>query len=211
MRAEPTLRGYDGPLYRLLRVVTDLVYLNLLWLLACLPVVTAPAATAALFGVTREWTKGRQPPIGPSFVHFMRESARRSVAVGGVLAAAGGLIAADLLIARGIEPGGIVLRGALLIIGVLVASTAMYAFPVMANYEVPWRTVLRNALLFALACPLITLAGLALIAAATVILLVAPVAVIALGSATAWGLYRLCDAAFAAVERRQDHRPGARA
>lgn len=207
MRAEPMLRGYDGMLYRLLRLVTEFVYLNLLWLLACIPVVTAPAATAALFAVVREWTKGRQPPIAPSFLRFMRENARRSLAVAAVGIVVGAILAADLLLARAIEPGGIVLSGALLVVAMVALSAAAYAFPVMANYDAPWQTVVRNACLFALAYPLVTVGCVSLLATAAVIVLVAPIAVAVAGSTTAWGVYRLCDRAFAAAERRKGDRP----
>jgi hypothetical protein len=37
--------------------------------------------------------------------------------------------------------------------------------------------------------------------------LVAPIAVAVAGSTTAWGVYRLCDRAFAAAERRKADRP----
>ena len=43
----------DSRVYRWSEVAADFFLLNLMWLLACLPVVTAPPATAAMFAVVR--------------------------------------------------------------------------------------------------------------------------------------------------------------
>jgi uncharacterized membrane protein YesL len=47
----------DSRLYRWLEVFTNFFVLNLLWLLACVPVLTIYPATAAKFGVVRGWVR----------------------------------------------------------------------------------------------------------------------------------------------------------
>ncbi len=47
-----------------------LVLANLLWVVLCLPVVTAPAATAGLFHVAREVARGRDASLRDFFVGF---------------------------------------------------------------------------------------------------------------------------------------------
>ena len=42
---------WDSPLMRFMMLITNLICLNVLWLLCCLPVVTAGAATAAMYSV----------------------------------------------------------------------------------------------------------------------------------------------------------------
>ena len=49
-----------------------LVLTNLLWVVLCLPVVTAPAATAGLFHLAREVARGRNPSLRDFFVGFRR-------------------------------------------------------------------------------------------------------------------------------------------
>jgi uncharacterized membrane protein YesL len=46
-------------IYRLLEVFTYLVYLNLLWLVCCLPAITIAPSTTAMFGVVRGWIRGK--------------------------------------------------------------------------------------------------------------------------------------------------------
>jgi len=47
-----------------------LVLANLLWVVLCLPVVTAPAATAGLFHLAREVARGKSPSLRDFFVGF---------------------------------------------------------------------------------------------------------------------------------------------
>jgi uncharacterized membrane protein YesL len=47
-----------------------LVLANLLWVVLCLPVVTAPAATAGLFHLAREVARGKNPSLRAFFVGF---------------------------------------------------------------------------------------------------------------------------------------------
>lgn len=60
-----------GRAHRLLEVFINLLLLNLLWLLACLPVLTIYPATAAMFGVVRIWVRqGDQGIVRPFFSSF---------------------------------------------------------------------------------------------------------------------------------------------
>ncbi|MGI9049327.1 MAG: DUF624 domain-containing protein, partial [Rubrobacteraceae bacterium] len=47
----------DSRLYRWLEVFTNLLILDLIWLVSCLPVITIYPATTAMFGVTRDWVR----------------------------------------------------------------------------------------------------------------------------------------------------------
>lgn len=46
------LFNYDNPVWRFIGKLGDLVLLNLLWLICCIPVFTAGAATTAVYYVT---------------------------------------------------------------------------------------------------------------------------------------------------------------
>ena len=85
-------------IYRVLEVFTDLVYLNLLWMVTCLPVVTIAPATAAMFGVVRGWIKGKDVPTTGEFFSLFRENFGRSLVVGLVRAVLGAVLAADILL-----------------------------------------------------------------------------------------------------------------
>lgn len=44
--------NYDGPFFNALNKITDLIILNLLWLICCIPVITIGASTTAMLSVT---------------------------------------------------------------------------------------------------------------------------------------------------------------
>lgn len=62
---------WDSPLMRLMMLITNLVCLNVLWLLCCLPVITAGAATTAMYYVVFQYiTKQDDSVLRPFFKAF---------------------------------------------------------------------------------------------------------------------------------------------
>lgn len=85
-------------IYRVLEVCTDLVYLDLLWLVASLPVVTIARSTVAMFGVVRGWTRGKDLPATVEYFSLFREKFGRSLAISLVRAVLGTVLAVDFLL-----------------------------------------------------------------------------------------------------------------
>ncbi|MDQ0338660.1 putative membrane protein YesL [Caldalkalibacillus uzonensis] len=56
-----------------LDTVTDFWFLNLLWLLLCLPIITLPPATFALFHVLYQWVTGRRIGVSRSFFQGVKQ------------------------------------------------------------------------------------------------------------------------------------------
>src|SRR5215218_10637139 len=90
----------DTRVYRWLEVATDFFLLNLMWLLACLPVVTIFPSTAAMFGVVRDWVRGKEGGLARTFVTRFRENFGQSLLVGAVWAVFGVALFLDFLVAN---------------------------------------------------------------------------------------------------------------
>ena len=73
---------HRGRIYRVLEIGTNVFLLNLLWLVASLPLLTAYPATAALFGVVRAWVRQEDPGVIAPFVRHFRENLRQSLLLG---------------------------------------------------------------------------------------------------------------------------------
>ncbi len=191
----------DSGLYRALGVVANLILLNALWLIACVPVITAFPATAAMFGVVREWERDREPGILRGFFAFFRENFKQSLWVGVLWMFLGAALAADFLLLGQISSAA--LRIPMLVLlafgGFLFAATSIYLFPVMVNYEVGWRTLVKNSLFFAVGLPVNTLACLLIVGAAVAITIFVPITVLATGGVTSYAVYKLCDRSFRKV------------
>ena len=177
--------------YRVLEVCTNFLYLNLLWLLCSVPVVTLPAATAAMFGVVREWAKGREPGVTGSFFSLFRDNFRQSTWLGLLWAVIGVVLVMDLMVIRGMgTPAREALSVVLLLVGFIYLFTSVYLFPVIVNFDARWTEVLRSSLLFSMTGPLMTLACLAVFAAAVIAFLVFPLSVFVSGSVVLFGCSR---------------------
>ncbi len=72
----------DSCLYRIGLCLYHFVYLNILFILSCIPVVTIFPALAALFGVVREWRKSKEAAVFTSFKKKFIEHWKQSYLVG---------------------------------------------------------------------------------------------------------------------------------
>lgn len=79
----------DNPFFRLMGAIGDLVVLNILWLLCCLPVVTAGASTLALFAIVHKIAAGEDYRTASGFFKAFRRDFKQATALWLVVLAAG--------------------------------------------------------------------------------------------------------------------------
>ena len=72
----------DSPFFRLMGAIGDLVVLNILWLLCCLPVVTAGASTLALFAIVHKIAAGEDYRTAAGFFKAFRRDFKQATALG---------------------------------------------------------------------------------------------------------------------------------
>lgn len=195
----------DSGVYRALVTASDYLLLNVMWLVACVPVVSAPAATAALFEVIRSRHRGEDADgVFRSYVTAFRQVWARATAVGALWCGAGVLLGADLLISQ--RMGGtagtalfLVFCSASLVFA--LASTALY--PTLASFEARWHTIARNAVLIGLLFPLRGIAAVVVVVVASAIVVTLPITLLVAGSVTAAAVYHLYRSAFTKLAARQ--------
>jgi uncharacterized membrane protein YesL len=112
----------------------------------------------------------------------------------------GAVLVADFLLIGQMETFRRPLYVVFLVLALLYASATVYLFPVMVNYELDWKTVIKNSLLFSIARPLTTLQCLLTVAVAVFVVATLWVAIFVAASATAYAIYFLCDRTFKNVE-----------
>jgi uncharacterized membrane protein YesL len=187
----------ESRVYRWAETATDFFLLNLLWLLACLPVVTAFPATAAMFGVVRDWVRERETGVFGAFVHRFRQNFVQALVLGALWAVFGVTLLLDFLVANEISGGAqVVLRSLLVLAGVLYVLASVFLFPVMVHYDTRWTAVPKNALLLAIGRLPTTLVCLLVVSAATALTFVVPPLILITGSVTAYVVYLLCNREF---------------
>ena len=191
----------DTRIYRWAQVATDFFLLNLMWLLACLPVVTAFSATAAMFGVVRDWVRGKETGVFGAFVQRFRQNFVQSLVVGVLWTLFGGALFLDFVVANQLSGGAqIVMRSLLVLASVLYVFASVFLFPVMVHYETRWTAVPKNALLLSVGRLPTTLLCLLTLAAMAALTLTVPALILITGSLTAYAVYRLCDREFRKID-----------
>ena len=129
------LFNIDGGFYKFISRFFDLVKLNFLWLLFCLPVITIGASTTAAYGVALKMVDDEESYIARSFVREFKRNFKQGTVLGLIFIVATYAIYLDYEINRISEDGSI----PLIVIGILSAfiyvSAMLYSFPLLARYE----------------------------------------------------------------------------
>jgi uncharacterized membrane protein YesL len=191
----------DTRVYRWLEVATDFFLLNLMWLVACLPVVTIFPSTAAMFGVVRDWMRRKEGSLTRTFITRFRENLGQSLMVGAIWTVFGVALFLDFLVANQLFYWAqIVLKSVLVLVSTVYAFCSVYLFPVMVHYETDWKTVIKNSLLISIGMLPTTVVCLMFLVVMVGLTVAVPFLVVITGSITAYVVYRLCDRVFRKID-----------
>lgn len=189
------MNSLNNRLYSALNAISDLVLLNVLWVITMLPLVTFFPATAAMFGVVRYRILQKETDgILKSFLKMFKENFKQSFVISIMWSALALFLYFDYRI---IDPSSSVRQLILYIILVvgflLFSSISIYLFPIMVHFELSWKNVIRNAFLFSLMNPVLTVLLLIIVGAGTALFYFYPVTILFTGSFTAYAMYYLCQ------------------
>jgi len=132
----------DNPVMEALSVAADLIILNLMTLLCCLPVVTAGAAITAMNDIVIRIVRGEEGNILKSFFLSFAANFKKGALLGLILLAAAIVMGVDYYAALAYAPA---FRVAVIAGAILVLAVALYAFALLARYENTLRGTLKNA------------------------------------------------------------------
>lgn len=188
----------ESRLYGFLEKIADLLLLNLLWLIMCLPIITIFPSTVAMFGVVRNWVakkEGRGVCI--SFFSLLKKSLRQSIGISILWTAIGLFLVWDSYL---IQLGSSLFHQLLLIILLFVwlfyISTTIYLFPVLAHIESNWKSQIRNSFTMVFVSPLLTFALLGITVISVSVIYVMPISIFIIVSTCAYIIYTLCNYIF---------------
>lgn len=133
----------DSPFYRFITRLWDIVQLNFLWLLCCIPVVTAGASTVAACSVALKMAEDTEGYIGRSFFKAFKENLKGGIPLGLLTLAAAYAVYLDFQFWNATESVGFLIMGILAM--VVFTMGLLYAFPLMARYENTFLKTLKNS------------------------------------------------------------------
>lgn len=138
----------NGKLMDLLWKPIHIMFLNLLWVLFSLPIVTIGASTTALYSVLIKMRNGKEGKLLRDFWAAFKENFRQATVIWLIIALAAFVFTTDVVFF--VNMGGTFgLLAAMLFLGLDVALAVMslYVFPIQAVFENPIIKTLKNALL----------------------------------------------------------------
>ena len=123
----------DSPWIRLIDNMGNLVLLNLMFLLCCLPVVTAPAAVTALYSCTLCMARREKLELSRFWQVWKREFVV-SLKAGGLIFALAALLALDGYYLKLNPAAPAFLRYGLYVLAFFAGCLALYLFPLIARF-----------------------------------------------------------------------------
>lgn len=147
------LFNLDNKFFQGINKIVDCVCLSFLWLLLCIPVVTAGAATTALYYTVNKVIRNNRSYIWKEFWHAFRTNFKQSTLVWLILIFIYAIMGIDCYIMfqfskAGVSYGSLYIVFAMLML--IVTMWANYLFPYMARFENTLKAVLKNCVIIAL-------------------------------------------------------------
>lgn len=142
----------DNGLFRALNRISDLMILNLIFILCCIPVVTIGPALTGLYYVTLKIASNEEGYIVRGFFKSFKQNFRQGLIIWLILLAAGCVFGVDIFILIQTKTA---FSNVLLVI---ISATALvflmvflYIFPVLSRFENNIRATFKNSLIIAVA------------------------------------------------------------
>lgn len=145
--------NWDSPLIQKLALLTNLVALNILWLLCCIPVFTAGAATTALYYTVIQYADGESDEIFRPFFRSFRQNFKQATLLWVPLLMLLVLLVFDGLFLA-INGGNPALWIAFIALTWVYLMLHTHLFPLLARFEMKTKALLSTAVsLFMLHLP----------------------------------------------------------
>ena len=141
----------ESPFMQLLTRVGDLIIVNFLFLVCCVPIVTIGAATAALHKVAQDIVHDTDNGIFKTFFRAFRANFRQATVLWLLMLVFAAAMGCNYLLISGFAVGTLatVLKAVLVVFIGLVLVMASYMFPLMVRYTNTMRELAVNALILA--------------------------------------------------------------
>ncbi len=147
---------YDGPVIEFFSKAGDMILLNVLWLICCIPVITIGPATIAANYVALKFVRNEGTSIIQMFFNSFRRNFRQGLGMGVVSLLAGTILGLDLwLILTGkieFAPAArVVILSLLWLLAFLYMVVMLYVWAVMARFDNTVKKTVFHAFVLAIA------------------------------------------------------------
>ncbi len=143
----------DSPFVAFMNRVADLMILNIVYLICCIPVITIGPATTALYYVTLKMARDEESYIIKSFFKSFKLNFRQALIMWILDLLFIGILVVDFMVMNGQVPGMekpesavfSFIRISLMVFSILFLFTLTFSFPVLAKFENTIKNTYRNS------------------------------------------------------------------
>ncbi|HLR68172.1 MAG TPA: DUF624 domain-containing protein [Virgibacillus sp.] len=189
----------NSPLYKVLDRITNLFFLNVLWLLSSLPLITIFPATAAMFGVFKDWTEGKEEKLFKSYLRHFKNNFKHSFVYGILWLLIIAIFYIDLRIINDFETYNFILMSLLFLLFILFAFNTIYFVPISIHFKLTLFGKVKNSFLFSIMFFPTTILCILIGVVAFLIAIFIPAFMIIIFSPAGYGIFRLCYRTFEKV------------
>ena len=194
------LFDFDGPLMTLLRKLWGIAAAGALFLIFCIPVITAGLSFTALYSVADKSLRNNRGYVFSVFMEAVKKNWRQALPAGAVLSAVLLVFEADIRILHAFLEAGHAIGNMYVLIRifqVLIVIYGIWVFAQVAVYENSMKQILKNAVVLMVRHLLVSWAILLLLAFAAAVIWVMPVSVLIMPVVVTWLMTALLEKVFA--------------
>lgn len=137
----------DGIFYRTGTWIYNFMYLNILFIVFCIPIITIYPSIAALFGVIRKWRRNEDVAVFSQFKEMFLENWKQSYLVGILFTLIGAFLMYDFYLLTQITASmKIFIYIALLFISILALLSFISIYPLMVHMSTTFKRLCISSL-----------------------------------------------------------------
>lgn len=193
----------NSSLYKVLDRITNLFFINVLWLLSSLPLITLFPATAAMFGVFRDWTEGKEEKLFKSYFKHFKSNFKHSFLYGILWFLIITIFYLDLTIISDFETYNFALTSLLFLLFILVAFNTVYFVPISIHFKLTLFGKIKHSFLFSIMFFPTTILCILIGMVALLIAIFMPAFMFIIFSPAGYGIFRLCYRTFKKLDQKR--------
>ena len=151
------LFNLDSPFMQFMNRVADLMWLNILFVLCCIPVVTIGPSITAMFYVTLKMVRNEESYITKSYFKSFKQNFIQATVIWLIAIAAGGLLLLDYYIVSGrisVSMGNgtmiSVMQVLMIVVFIFYLFTFTFVFPLLSKFDNSIKNTIKSAFIMSI-------------------------------------------------------------
>lgn len=145
------LFNFDNPFFRTINKLVDVVWLNIIFVVFSLPIFTIGASTTAMLSVTMKMARDKEGYMWQGFWKSFKQNFKQSTIIWLLMLLVAAVLGTDIYFFASLtESYAKLLKALMMGLSIVAACTAIYLFPLQAQFENTIKQTLKNALFMAI-------------------------------------------------------------